>query len=95
MDAFDIRRPDEDFAVGTRRGQRLRLAAGDLHGDMPMRLARRVGEIEVRALQGFHERQQAAQGAVCVERGDGLELLCDLGDDGRGRQRPRWEVHLV
>ena len=92
VDAFDIRRPDEDFAEGPRRGQRVRLAAGDLHGDVPMGFARRVGEIEVGALEGFHQRQKPAQGAVCIQRGDGFDLLFDLGDNWRGRCRAGGEV---
>src|SRR5690606_32560925 len=82
--AFDIGRPDEDFAERTRGGKRVGFAARDLHGDVAGRFAGRVDEIEVRALRCVDQSQQATQRPVRIQRGHALKLLLDLCDNGSG-----------
>jgi hypothetical protein len=84
INAFDVGRPDEDFPVGARRGQGRSFLTCDLDGDVTVRAAGGVRHVEAGADDGAHQREQAAQHAVGVERGYGLELLLDARDDRLG-----------
>ncbi len=84
VDAFDVRRPDEDFTIGLGLRQIDQFAAGDLEADIGFGLTVHRLEI-VGALHGAQHGIQPAQDAVMVETGDLLQQFFDLG--GRGFDR--------
>ena len=83
MDAFDFRAGGEDFAEGFRLRQVSEFAAGDLEADPGQLGSVFAGLVEVGALQGAHEMEQAAQDEIVSEARDAfhrvLELRFDLG----------------
>ena len=76
--AFNIRRPDEDFAIGLGQGQFFQQFAGDLDRDARLELSVLAGLIEVRPQRGFHQVEDAAQGPVMIQAGDIIERLAQL-----------------
>ena len=83
VDAFDFRAGGEDFAEGFRLRQVSEFAAGDLEADPGQLSSVFAGLVEVGALQGAHEMEQAAQDEIVGEARDGfhrvLELRFDFG----------------
>ena len=79
MHALDARRIDEDLVERARQRQPVDPGAVELEGDGLARLAVRADLEEVRAERSIDQIDEAAQDAVVVEAGDGIERLLDLG----------------
>ena len=79
MHALDARRIDEDLVERARQRQPVDPGAVELEGDGLARLSVRADLEEVCAQGGIDQVDEAAQDAVVVEAGDGVEGLLDLG----------------
>jgi len=82
--ALDVRRPDEDFAIGFGQGQVLKLTRGDLDGDVGLGLAVGVRLEEVGAFDGADQQGDPTQRPVVVQALDvlkqGDDALVQFGD---------------
>ena len=102
MNAFDTRRIDENLVKRPRRRQVLDLARFEFERDHRTRMPVLADLPQIGADGGLHQIGEKAQDAVFVERGDGFELLLNLGENGRlacralgaGRDEVRVEAGL-
>src|SRR4029077_12872261 len=84
---LDTRRIDENLVKRPRRRQGLDLTRLEFEGDHWTRMPVLADLPQIGADGGLHQIREKAQDAVFVERGDGFELLLDLGEDGRLARR--------
>src|ERR1700746_2351807 len=87
MNALDAGRIDEDLVKRSRSGQVLDGARVELEGDHRTRISVPADLPQIGADGGLHQIGETAQDAVFIERGDGTELLLDLGQQGRLTRR--------
>ena len=83
MNAFETRRIDENLVKRSRRRQTLDLARLEFEGDHRTRMPVPADLPQIGADGGLHQIGETAQDTVFVQRGDGFELLLDLGKEGR------------
>ena len=81
VDAFDLRARHEDFAERLRFRQVGKFAACNLEADPRAHVAVFAGLVEVGALQGAGEAEQAAQDEIVGEAGDAFHRLFEVRGD--------------
>src|SRR6185436_18446219 len=83
----DTRRVDENLVQRPRCRQVLDLARVKLEGDHRTRMSVLADLPQIGADGGLHQIGETARDAVFIERGNGFELLLDLGEKGRLARR--------